>query len=192
MIKQSNKAFSAPQNESIYRSFISFKTQQIDTMKNSNTRAQALAERLLMGANNLADFVERLSEEEWAKPVTGDGRTIGVVVHHVASVYPIEVELAQALGKGNSITEVSKRVVDEMNANHAIENKLVTKQEALELLKYNSDKAAKAIGEFTDEELDNAAPISLYFDAPLTAQFFIEDHALRHSFHHLGKIKASL
>ena len=161
-------------------------------MNNSNKRANALADRLISGARELAKLAESLSDSEWNKPVFGDGRTIGVVVHHVASVYPIEVELAQTLRKGNSITEVSKEAIDKMNAEHASENNRVDRQETLELLRINSNNAASAIREFKDEELDNSAPVSLYFDAPLTAQFFIEDHALRHSFHHLGKIKASL
>ena len=161
-------------------------------MNNSNKRANALADRLISGARELAKFAESLSDSEWNKPVFGDGRTIGVVVHHVASVYPIEVELAQTLRKGNSITEVSKEAIDKMNAEHASENNRVDRQETIELLRINSNNAASAIREFTDEELDNSAPVSLYFDAPLTTQFFIEDHALRHSFHHLGKIKVSL
>ena len=161
-------------------------------MSNSNNRANALAVRLILGAMKLAKFTEGLSDEEWDTPVTGDGRTIGVVVHHVASVYPIEVELAQILGKGNSITEVTKEAIDTMNAEHAIENEQADRQKTLDLLRTNSENAANAIREFTDEELDNSALVSLYHDAPLTAQFFIEDHALRHSFHHLGKIKASL
>jgi len=44
----------------------------------------------------------------------------------------------------------------------------------------------------TDDELDQAAPFSLSFGAPMTAQFVIEDHALRHSWHHLAKIKKAL
>jgi uncharacterized damage-inducible protein DinB len=161
-------------------------------MTHSNKRANALAERLIMGANTLANFAKGLSDSEWNNPVAGDGRSIGVVVHHVASVYPIEVELAQTLGKGNPITEVTKEAIDKMNAEHAIENNQVDKQKTLDLLRTNSESAAKAIREFTDKQLDNSASVSLYYDAPLTAQFFIEDHALRHSFHHLGKIKASL
>lgn len=161
-------------------------------MINSNTRANALAERLILGAIKLENFAKGLSDTEWDKPVLGDGRTIGVVIHHVASVYPIEVELAQTLGKGNSITEVTKEAIDKMNAEHAIENNQVDKQKTLDLLRINSENAANAIRKFTDEELDNSASVSLYYDAPLTAQFFIEDHALRHSFHHLGKIKATL
>lgn len=161
-------------------------------MSNSNNRANALADRLINGANQLASFSENLSEEDWNKPVIGDGRSVGVVVHHVASVYPIEVELAQAIAAGNPITEVTKAAIDHMNAEHAKDNAHADKQQALELLRVNSQNAAQAIRELTDEQLDSASTISLYEDAPLTAQFFIEDHALRHSYHHLGRIKKSL
>ena len=143
-------------------------------------------------ANLLADFSEGLSENDWNKPVLGDGRSVGVVVHHVASVYPIEVEPAQVIASGKPITEVSKEAIDQMNAAHASENVRTDKNQTLELLRANSEKAARAIREFTLEQLDTAATISLYHDAPLTSQFFIEDHALRHSYHHLGKIKKSL
>jgi hypothetical protein len=40
--------------------------------------------------------------------------------------------------------------------------------------------------------LDRAAPFSLSFHAPVTAQFVIEDHALRHSWHHLARIRSAL
>lgn len=161
-------------------------------MTSSNTRANALADRLITGAMKLAKFTSGLSDSEWDKSVLGDGRTIGVVVHHVASLYPVEVELAQNLGKGNPITGVTKDAIDTMNAEHALENKLSDRQKTLDLLRSNSENAANAIRKFSDEELDNSAPVSLYYDAPLTAQFFIEDHALRHSFHHLYKIKKTI
>jgi hypothetical protein len=32
----------------------------------------------------------------------------------------------------------------------------------------------------------------MYGNALLTTQFFLEDHAVRHSFHHLAKIRATL
>jgi hypothetical protein len=56
----------------------------------------------------------------------------------------------------------------------------------------SSRDAANAVRAFTDEELDRAAPFSLSFGAPVTAQFVIEDHALRHSWHHLARIRAAL
>ena len=165
-------------------------------MTNSQTtnskRANALAERILEGANTLAKFSEGLSETEWNTPVNGDGRSVGIVTHHVASTYPLEIELATLLASGEAITGATMEVVNKMNADHAQENATIGKEETLALLKKNSSTAATAVRDFTDEELDNSAPVSLNHDAPLTAQFFIEDHALRHSFHHLAKIKESL
>ena len=157
-----------------------------------NKRAEKLAQRIALGANSLFTFAEQLTDAEWNTPVIGDGRTIGIVVHHVASVYPMEIELAQMLAAEKPITGATIEVVNKMNADHAEENKDITKQETLDLLKHNSSIAVKAVQQFTDKELDNSATVSLNYDAPLTTQFFIEDHAHRHSYHHLAKIKASL
>jgi hypothetical protein len=158
----------------------------------NNKRANALADCILQGASALEAFAEGLSDADWQTPVIGDGRTVGVVVHHVASAYPLEIELAQILASGQPITEVTKEVVDQMNAKHALKYSTVGKQEALDLLSRNSKAAADTVRTFTDSDLDKAAPVSLNADAPLTTQFFIEDHALRHSFHHLARIRATL
>ena len=157
-------------------------------MKN---RAEALADRIEMGAADLATFAEGLSDAEWRTPVR-DGRPVGVCVHHVASVYPIEVQLAQAIGSGKAVTDVPWEAVAEMNAKHASEFAGVSKKDAVDLLRRNSKEAATAIRSFTDEQLDTAAPFSLSFGAPMTAQFVIEDHAVRHSWHHFARIRSAL
>ena len=157
-----------------------------------NNRSEALAARLEAGAAALAAFAATLSETEWQTRLTKDGRKIGVVVHHVASVYPIEIHLASLLAAGQPITGVTWDVVDTMNRDHAKENDGIAKQAALALLATNSAAAAAAIRAFGDEELDRAAPVSLNSDAPLTCQFMLEDHAVRHSYHHLARIRATL
>lgn len=156
------------------------------------TRAIVLADRIEEGARNLAAFAEGLTDADWRAPVHPDGRTVGVIVHHVASVFPLEVELAQKLAGGNAIGGVTWDAVATMNAEHAHEHGAAAKSDTLALLRRNSKAAADSVRQMTDEELDRAAPVSLYADAPLTAQFFIEDHALRHSYHHLGKIRKAL
>jgi hypothetical protein len=155
-------------------------------------RSDALAERLEQGAAALAAFARGLTDTDWQTRVPKDGRKIGVVVHHVADIYPLEIQLTQALAAGNPIEGVTWDVVAQVNAEHAAKNDGATKEATLELLRINSAAAAAAIRELGDEQLDQAATVSLYADAPLTCQFFIEDHALRHSYHHLGKIKAAL
>jgi len=157
-------------------------------------RSDALADRIEEGADGLAAFAEGLSEAEWRTPMSGgaDRRPVGVIVHHVASVYPIEIDLARAIGSGKAVTDVTWDAVADMNAKHAGDQAQVTKAAALELLRRNSREAAAAVRAFTDDELDRAAPFSLSFGAPVTAQFVVEDHALRHSWHHLSRIRRAL
>ena len=121
-----------------------------------------------------------------------DRRPIGIIVHHVASVYSVEIEVARTIAGGKAVTEVTWEAVNEMNAGHARDQAEVTKATALELLRRNSREAAAAVRAFTDDQLDQAAPFSLSFGAPVTAQFVIEDHALRHSWHHLARIRKAL
>jgi DinB family protein len=156
-------------------------------------RAELLADRIEEGAAGLAAFAGGLSEAEWRTLVSGtDHRPVGVIVHHVASMYPIEIEVARAIASGKAVTDVTWDVVAELNAKHAHEHAEVTKTAALELLLQNSREAAAAVRAFTDDELDQAAPFSLSFGAPVTAQFVIEDHALRHSWHHLARMRTAL
>lgn len=156
-------------------------------------RAQLLANRIEEGAAGLASFAKGLSDAEWHTPISAtDRRTVGVIVHHVASMYPIEIDLARAVASGKAAPEVTWELVAEINAKHAREQAGVTKAAALELLHRNSGEAAAAVRTFRDEELDAAAPVGLSFGAPVTAQFIIEDHALRHSWHHLAGIRRAL
>jgi hypothetical protein len=115
-----------------------------------------------------------------------------VVVHHVASVYPVEIRIAKSLAAGQPITGVTWDGIHTMNRDHAKENDGTTKEATLSLLATNSATAAAAIRVFSDEELDRAAPVSLNSNAPLTCQFILEDHAVRHSYHHLARIRAAL
>ena len=155
-------------------------------------RTEALAERLEQGAHSLATFASGLTDAEWQARVPKDGRKIGVVVHHVATMYPLEIQLAQQLAGGKPVTGVTWDDIHALNAGHAKEHDAVTKVTALELLRRNSAAAAAAIRALSDEQLDRAAPISLNADAPLTCQFMLEDHAVRHSWHHLAKIRGAL
>jgi DinB family protein len=155
-------------------------------------RSHALASRLEQGAEALASFAASLTDAQWQMRTPKDGRKVGVIVHHVASVYPIEIQLAQALGKGQPIVGVTMEAIHEMNANHAKEHDGVTRDAAIDLLRRHSADAAAAIRALTDQELDSAAPASLYADAPITCQFMLEDHAVRHSYHHLFRLRLAV
>jgi len=110
-------------------------------------------------------------------------------VHHVANVYPLGIELAQVLASGTPFTVATIDAINKMNADHANEFAGVNKKDAIALLRKNSKTAAALIRSFTDADLDSSATVSLNANASLTAQFFIQNHALRHSFHHFANIK---
>lgn len=154
-------------------------------------RSNLLAERLEQGAKQLESFASGLTPAQWQARVK-DGRKVGVVVHHVANMYPLEVQLAQGLAQGKPIAGVSWDDVHAMNAAHAKEFDGVTKEAALDLLRKNSAAAATAIRALSDADLDGFSTISLNSDAPLSCQFMLEDHAVRHSFHHLAGIRAAV
>jgi hypothetical protein len=107
-------------------------------------------------------------------------------------MYPLEIQLAQALAAGQPVAGVTWDDVPAMNAAHAKEFAGVTKEAALDLLRRHSTAAAAAIRALGDAELYRAAPVSLNADAPLTCQFMLEDHAVRHSYHHLAAIRGAL
>jgi len=155
-------------------------------------RSEALADRLEHGAAALANFAAALTEDEWEIRTLKDGRKIGVIVNHVATVYPIEIELALTVARGETVTGVTAEVINQMNADHAKANDGVTKAKTLELLRQNSAAAAASIRALSDEELDQAVPVSLYSNATVTCQFVLEDHAVRHSYHHLARLQSAV
>jgi len=157
-----------------------------------STMSNDLADRLEQGARALVAFAEALSDAQWQARVPHDGRKIGVVVHHVGNMYPLEIEVARKIAAGETITGVTWAAVADINAAHAKEHDAVTKAEAIDLVRRNSEAAARAIRAIRPDELARATPNSMYGDAPLTCQFFLEDHAVRHSYHHLAKIRAAL
>lgn len=154
-------------------------------------RAKILADRIAQGAEQLAAFAESLTDAQWDVPVPPDGRKVGVMIHHVASVYPLEVDIAGKLGGGEPIAGVTWGDIAAMNAKHSRDHASAGRKETADLVRKNGKAAADAVAQFSDGQLDNGGTISLYGNAPLTCQFWIEDHPLRHSWHHLAKIKAA-
>jgi hypothetical protein len=161
-------------------------------MTSTSRRAEALAGSLEKGAAALAAFAEGLSDADWQTAVPKDGRKVGVVVQHVALMYPLEIGLAQKLAGGGVVDDVQWEAVHAINAQHATDHAAVSRADAVALLRKNSAAAAAAVRAIGDADLDRVAPNSMYGNAVLSCQFFLEDHAVRHSYHHLAKIRAAL
>jgi hypothetical protein len=140
----------------------------------------------------LATYAENLNSQQWATTVPQEERSVGVLVHHVANMYPLAVEVSQIVASGQAVAGVTWGVVAEINAKHAHENAEPDCTATVALLCRNSAAAAAAIRGLSDAQLDSAVPISLYADSPLTLQFWLEDHQISHSYKHLAAIKAAV
>ena len=156
------------------------------------TRSDRLADRILEGAELLANFAAQLTDAQWNTVVQPDGRTVGVLVHHVANLYPIEMDVIRVAVAGHAIEGLTWEGIAQLNAEHALKFALVSKEEALAFLARTSRAAAAEVRLLSDAELDRAVPFSLSGDAPMTVQFIIEDHPLKHAWHHLAGIRQAL
>jgi len=155
-------------------------------------RAEALAERIAEGHRELMATIEGLSETAWRVYCPNEERSVGVVVHHLASMLPAELDMIRAVASGQPIVGVTPKMVDQMNAQHGKAHADCTIEETLDLLRRNSALVVDGIRELTDAQLDQAAPVSLHWSAPLTAQYLIEEHPLSHIYRHLASIRAAL
>jgi hypothetical protein len=156
------------------------------------TRAERLADRIEQGARDLLAAVEGLSEEAWRTVCPGDGRAVGVLVHHVASAYPAEAGLIATLASGGAVPGLTWAVVDRLNAQHAAAHAGVGQAETLDLLLRASAEAAATIRALDDAQLDRVAPTAVHWGAPLTVQYVIEQHPVAHPYIHLESIRAAL
>jgi hypothetical protein len=156
------------------------------------TRAEQLAIRIEEGAAALKAFAEGLTDLQWRMIVPRDGRSFGVIIHHVASIYPVEMDVVRMALKGEPIRDVTWAVVADINAAHAKANPNPTKAETLALLERNAKEAAAGVRVLTGEELSRAVPFSLSYGATVTVQFIIEDHPLRHPWHHMARMRETM
>lgn len=81
-------------------------------------RTEELAVRLEQGYAQLASYAEGLSTQEWAALIPQEGRSVGVLVHHVATMYPVETGVAQIIAGGQAVAGLTWDLVADMNANH--------------------------------------------------------------------------
>ena len=123
--------------------------------------------------------------------MSGDGRKIGVVVI-TSPVLTGRIKLGPIIARGVTLWKTSPGVVDRMNAEHRERTTVVTKEERSSCSGGTGRSSRQQSARLPMTILDRAAPVSLNANAPLTCQFIVEDHAVRHSYHHLARIRAAL
>jgi hypothetical protein len=154
-----------------------------------SARAEELARRVERGARDLIAAVQSLTDEQWRTVCGDEHRTVGVFVHHVGVMYPLEADVVTTLARDGGMPGLTWEAVHGINSEHATGHAGVDKETAVALVRENVLKAVEAVRALTDEQLDRVAPNGLHWDAPLTVQFFIEHHPIAHPYIHLESIR---
>jgi len=151
-----------------------------------------LAERIEQGAEEFIAAVESLSDEQWQTPCGSEQRSVGVLVHHVGTMYPIEADVVRMLAENGEAPGVDWPAVHGINANHATTNAAADKSAAIALVRNNVQAAVETVRGLSDAQLDRVAPNALAWNAPMTVQNFIENHPIAHPYSQLESIQIGL
>lgn len=156
-----------------------------------NRRAQTLADNFVEINSSIIAFVEGCSDAEWHTPCLDDGRTVGVIAHHIASSHtPIE-SLITMVATGAPIPEITMEMLHAGNAQHAAEHARCTQVEVLALLRHNGADAAETVRALDDAQLARSAYIGL-FDATMSTGQVVENVLIGHAHGHFAKITSTV
>ncbi len=136
--------------------------------------------------------IERCSDEDWRRTCSTEGWSVGVAAHHLAVAHASILELVQAVANGQPAPPITADMLDQYNAQHAIEFANCTRDEVLALHRRGARAAVEAVRGLDDEQLDRTAPMALLGGAPSSAQQLIETGQIGHPKEHLGSIRAAV
>lgn len=154
------------------------------------TQTKALADEFENVNSELIVIIEGCSDALWHTPCPGEGRSMGVVAHHVAADHQPIARVVHDVAKGVAFPRLSMQRIDQENALHAVEHATCTREEVLRLLKDNGAVACRVVRELDDEDLLNSAEV--FADRPtMNARQIIERILIGHPRGHLANIKAA-
>jgi hypothetical protein len=132
--------------------------------------------------------VEGCSEGDWVTAVAEEGRTVGVVLHHIAYAYPFVVEWACNLAQGEGTPAVSYDDIHAINHQHAEAQADVDPAATLALLKSNAQAVQEQIGQLSDADLQVSAPFPLIGGQPISVQQMVQWFLVNHAHNHVAAI----
>lgn len=154
------------------------------------TQAEALAAEVAGANEALIDAVRQCSDEDWRRHSASEGRSVGVLAHHVALAYGPIAGMAQAVADGQAPRLPSQDQLDEMNAHHAAEAAHVGREETADLLRRNGTAAATLVRGLSDAQL--ARTFTGFGGQEWTVAQFIESAVVGHPRQHLASIQDAL
>ena len=154
-------------------------------------KSEALARQVETKAQEAAATLGTLSSEDWTKKTEAEGWTVGVTAHHLAGALEAVAGMVMGVVSGQSFGNLTRGMLDEMNAMHAREHAHCTREETLALLEKGAATAAGTVRGLRDDQLAQRATV--FTDAPpMTAEQVIVGGMITHIDEHFGSIRRTV
>ncbi|HEU5330023.1 MAG TPA: DinB family protein, partial [Thermomicrobiales bacterium] len=155
------------------------------------TRTEQFAAQFTAVNDDAIAAVTGCTDEQWRLPCVDEGRSVGVVAHHIATVHRDFTGLLTALAAGETRSPGSSMAdVDESNARHARDFATVGQAETLDLLRTNGAAVVALLDRLDDEQLDRIA--GTFGGNKLTVAQVVEWIVIGHAREHLASIRATI
>lgn len=149
-------------------------------------RTESLAVQFEQVNSRMIAAVQQCSASDWRELCAGEERTVGVLAHHAATSHLGVLGFIRLIVAGQPLPELSEDILNQGNAQHAIEHADCTPQEVLALLDSNGATAAAYVRGLDDGQLDRSAVL---FGEQRTVQEVIEYLLIGHVYEHLRSMQ---
>ena len=155
------------------------------------TKGQALAKQFEAKAREGGAVLEKLTDADWKKVTKAEGWTVGVTAHHLAGAFEAVAGIVAAVASGQWRGNFSRKMLDDMNAQHAKEHADCTKAETIALHNKGAAAAAAVLRGLSDEQLAKTGTV--FTDVPpMTAEGLVTGGLLNHIDEHIGSIRKTV
>jgi uncharacterized damage-inducible protein DinB len=152
-------------------------------------RAKNLAQQLEHANRDLIHTIEGLSDGQWRAKTPDDGRSVGVVAHHVATSHKSVAGLVGAIAHGKAVPTITMEMIHEGNATHATQFANCTKAETLALLRQNGAAAVATVQGLGETELERTVTFPM---GTMTAAQVVERILIGHANGHHATIRRAI
>ena len=154
-------------------------------------KSQALAEQFEAKVREAVATLEKLTDADWKKVTEAEQWPVGVTAHHFAGALEPIAHMLRGVVAGQAPGNLTRAMIDEGNAKHAMDYAHCTKAETIELLRKSAAVAAGVVRGLSDDQLAKSGTVLM--DAPpLTAEQLINAALLAHIDEHFGSIRKTV
>jgi len=159
------------------------------------SRSALIADQFESAQEAFIQLIESLDEEQWQRVGRNgpqrlndedEGRTVGVIAHHVAASGPFIMGRIRTVLAGNSMAPVD---IHAINAAHAVDKAAITRQEVVDLLRATRADLVAEVRAMTDAQLEMTVDSPV---GPMSVQQRLERVLIGHLKGHQASIEAAI